>query len=285
MPASAHRRGVLLISGSALAWSLGGLFTRLLPLDSWTLLAWRGVFGAMGILMVLVVLRQQAEWRAFWRMGWRGALFVAQAALGMTLYLTALRHTSVANVAVIYATTPLLAAALAWLVLREKPTGRAVVATLAALLGVAVMVRFGPPGNWLGDLCALGMTLSMAVTTVVARNYPNIPILVTACLSSLLSGLVAWPFGTPLAVTGHELWLLALFGFINFAIGLPLFTLGARLLPAIETALIGALDAPLAPLWVWLVFAEVPGASTLLGGVIVFGAVLLHLIAVSRLRT
>lgn len=38
--------------------------------------------------------------------------------------------------------------------------------------------------------------------------------------------------------------LLALFGIVNFAVALPLYTLGARHLPAIETALIGALDAP-----------------------------------------
>ena len=38
------------------------------------------------------------------------------------------------------------------------------------------------------------------------------------------------------------------------------------MLPAIETALIGALDAPLAPVWVWLCFAETPSGETLIGG-------------------
>ena len=32
-----------------MAWSLGGLFTRLIPLDSWTMVAWRGLFGAAGL--------------------------------------------------------------------------------------------------------------------------------------------------------------------------------------------------------------------------------------------
>jgi drug/metabolite transporter (DMT)-like permease len=72
--------------------------------------------------------------------------------------------------------------------------------------------------------------------------------------------------------------LLALFGIVNFAIGLPLFTYGARLLPAIETALIGAVDAPLAPLWVWLAFNETPSVSTVIGGTIVFVAVTSHLV-------
>ncbi len=83
-------------------------------------------------------------------------------------------------------------------------------------------------------------------------------------------------------MTGHEIGILALFGIVNFAIGLPLFTLGARLLPVIETSLIGSLDAPLAPLWVWLAFNETPSPATLIGGAIVFVAVGVHLVAASR---
>ncbi len=279
MGRAGHRVGFLLVTTSAVAWSLGGLFTRLIPLDNWTMLAWRGIFGALGVAAAMLALPQQRSvWQSLRAMGWLGWLFVVQSAAGMIFYLKALRHTTVANVAVIYATAPFLAAGLGWVVMREKPSTSSVIASLAALAGVAVMVGFGRPGGLMGDLFALGMTWSMASTMVVARNYRDVPILLTACISSLLSGLVSWPFGAPLAVTGHQLLLLALFGIVNFAIGLPLFTYGARLLPAIETALIGAVDAPLAPLWVWLAFNETPSASTVIGGSIVFCAVAIHLI-------
>ena len=273
-----HRLGFLLVSGAAVAWSLGGLFTRVIQVDTWTLLAWRGVFGALGLAAAMAAMRQRGVWRSLRRMGWLGWFFVIQTAVGMICYLEALRHTSVANVAVIYATAPFLAAGLAWLVLRERPTFRSLLASLVALVGVALMVGFGSRRGLLGDLLALGMTWAMAATMVIARHYRDIPILPTACIASLLSGLVAWPFGEPLTVTAPQMLLLALFGLVNFAIGLPLFTYGARLLPAIETALIGAVDAPLAPLWVWLAFHEAPGAPTLVGGGIVFGAVAAHLI-------
>jgi drug/metabolite transporter (DMT)-like permease len=123
------------------------------------------------------------------------------------------------------------------------------------------------------------MTVSMALIMVIARRFRDISVMPAACLSALLSSLVCWPIGDPLAVSGYELLLLSLFGLVNSAVGLALFTLGARLLPAIETALIGSLDAPLAPLWVWLVFNETPSASTIMGGVIVFIAVAAHLVA------
>jgi drug/metabolite transporter (DMT)-like permease len=278
MTRSGHRIGFILVSASAVAWSLGGLFTRIIQLDSWTMLAWRGIFGALGLAAVMVALRQRDTLLTLRNMGWLGWLFVLQSALGMIVYLTALRHTTVANVAVIYATAPFLAAGLGWLVLRERPTTSSIVASVVALIGVAVMVGFGHKGGLLGDLLALGMTWAMASTMVVARHYRGIPILLTACISSLLSGIVSWPFAAALSVSRHDLMLLALFGVVNFAIGLPLFTYGARLLPAIETALIGAVDAPLAPLWVWLAFNETPSLSTIIGGAIVFSAVAIHLI-------
>ena len=279
MKPAGYNLGLILVTASAIAWSTAGLFTRLIPLDSWTMLAWRGIFGAIGIAAVIFALKRRDAWEEFRRMGWPGWLFAIVSALGMIFFITALKHTTVAHVAVIYATVPFLAAALSWLVIREKATASASIASLVALAGVAVMVGFGREGGIFGDLLALGMTLCVAMMMVIARRYRDTPVMPAACLSALLSGLVCWPFGDPLVVTGHELFLLALFGVVNSAVGLALFTLGARFLPAIETALIGALDAPLAPLWVWLVFSETPGRGTIAGGLIVFVAVAAHLTA------
>ena len=241
------------------------------------MLAWRGVLGASGLALVLTVMPQLGSWRSLRKLGWLGWFFVLQSSAGMIFFLTALRHTTVAHVAVIYATVPFSAAILGWLVMCERPTAGAAASSLIALLGVAVMVGFGSEGGWIGDLLALGMTLTMAVAMVIARHFPAMPFLPASCMSALLSGLVSWPFGHPLAVSGHDLMYLALFGLTTFAVGLPLFTRGARLLPAIETALIGSLDAPLAPLWVWLAFKETPSITTFIGGAIVFAAVGLHL--------
>jgi drug/metabolite transporter (DMT)-like permease len=278
MSTSKYQLGLILVTASAVAWSLAGFFTRLIPLDTWTLLAWRGIIGGLGIGVVIVALEGRKAWRGFATMGWPGWAFALVSALGMVLFITSLRHTTVAHVAVIYATIPFVAAALAWFALRERPTGSAVLASLAALAGVCVMVGLSREGGLFGDLLALAMTFTMAAMMVIARKYQGIPVMQAACLSALLSALACWPWGAPLAVTAHDLWLLALFGLVNSALGLTLFTLGARYLPPIETALIGSLDAPLAPLWVWLMFGETPGGGTLIGGLIVFVAVAAHIV-------
>jgi drug/metabolite transporter (DMT)-like permease len=279
MSRSDHRLGLLAIGGAAITWSLGGLLSRLIHADSLTMIAWRGVFGGAGLILVLALQRSAGTWRTIRELGWWGWMFVAQAAAGMMFYLSALRHTTVASVAVIYATAPFFAAALGWCVMRERPHWRSILAALAALAGVAIMMGFGTAGGWVGDLYAFGMTLSMAVCTVVARHSRNLPVLLAACLSSLLSAAVCWPLRSPLAAGSHDLALLAAFGIVNFAIGVPLYAVGAKLLPAVETALLASVETPLAPLWVWLALGEAPGAATLIGGSIVFASVAVYLVA------
>jgi drug/metabolite transporter (DMT)-like permease len=226
----------------------------------------------------MTVTEQGPLWKSFSGIGRAGWLFVVVSSVGMVFFITALKETTVAHVAVIYATIPFVAAVLGWLVMGERSTVGAVLASIAALIGVAFMVGLGAEGSLFGDLLAFGMTLCMAVLMVIVRRAPDISVMPAACLSALVSSVICWPLGNPLAVSAHELLLIALFGILVSAVGLALFTLGAKRLPAIETALIGSLDAPLAPFWVWLVFDEVPGKSTVIGGSIVFSAVIAHVI-------
>jgi hypothetical protein len=50
-----HAQGILLITLSAVAYSSAGFFTRLIHLDAWTMLFWRGLFAGLMILCVIVV--------------------------------------------------------------------------------------------------------------------------------------------------------------------------------------------------------------------------------------
>ena len=277
-----YRLGFVLVTASAIAWSTTGFFTRLIPLDSGTMLFWRGLFGGLGILLFIILRQRKDALRSFWAMGRPAWSFALVSTFGMLCFITSFRLTTVAHVAIIYATVPFLAAGLAWFVMRERPTTHAVAASFAALLGVGTMVGLGGDGSFLGDLLAFGMTASMAVMMVISRQYHGIPVMQAACVSALLSGFIGIPFAANLAVSGPDLIDLALFGLVNSAIGLVLFTLGSRMLPAIETGLIGSLDAPLAPIWVWLAFAETPTGATLIGGLIVFAAVAAHIVVGAR---
>jgi drug/metabolite transporter (DMT)-like permease len=283
--AAQYRLGLVLVTASAIAWSTAGYFTRLVPLDNWTLLFWRGLFAGSGLLIYLSVTQGNAAWRQFAALGKSGWLFAALSAGAMICYITSLTMTTVAHVAIIYGTVPFLAAGLGWLVLRERPARTAILASLAALIGVVMMMGGSvAEGSLRGDALAFAMTAGMAAIIVINRHNRTIPMMAASCASALISAMVAWPLSAAAMPTAAQLISLALFGLINLALGMILFTLGSRMIPAIETALIGALDGPLAPIWVWLAFGETPGHSTILGGILVFGAVLGNVALGSRSR-
>jgi drug/metabolite transporter (DMT)-like permease len=287
MPRTAeHRRGVALVAASAVAWSLAGFFTRLIPLDAWTILFWRGIFG--GFFIGLYVLghyrgRTLAVTRA---MGWPGLLITCLSTLGMTSFIPALKLTSVADVAIFFATSPFVAAVIAWIWFRERATPLTLGASLIAFAGVAVTVAGtgGGRSSLEGDLLALLMTIAIAAMTVALRRYREVAMLPTACLSNLLGSLVSLAFAAPLSAGSADLGHLALFGFVQMSLGLTLFTIGSRLIPAAETALIGALETPLAPLWVWLAFGETVSPHAFFGGAVVMLAVVGHVLLQGKAR-
>ena len=220
--AARYRLGLILVTTSAVAWSTAGFFTRLIPLDSATLLFWRGLFGGLGILVFIIWQQRWNTARSFWAMGRPAWSFALVSGFGMLCFITSFRLTTVAHVSIIYATVPFLAAGLAWFVMRERPAVHAVLASLAALLGVGIMVGLGGDGGWFGDLLAFAMTASLAVMMVISRRHQGIPVMQAACISALLSGFVAIPFAADLAVSGIDLINLALFGLVNSAKGLSL---------------------------------------------------------------
>jgi drug/metabolite transporter (DMT)-like permease len=117
------------------------------------------------------------------------------------------------------------------------------------------------------------MTVLMGAMMVLVRNRPAQPMLAAACLSAFASAALVFPLAAPLSPAGTAFAWLLLFGG-QFGVGLLLLTLGTRLVPATRAALIGSLELPLAPLAVWIAFAEVPSWPSALGGTVILAAVL-----------
>jgi drug/metabolite transporter (DMT)-like permease len=211
--------------------------------------------------------------------GWSVAILETDA---MISYLCALRLTAVADVMIVYATVPFVVAALAWLVTRERASRPTLVASAIATAGVAVTLGGAAlAGNVWGNVLAFVMTLAYAAILVILRQHREVTMVAAVCVSMLLSTAVTWPLSAPTAVGSPELFYLFLFGG-QMGLGLLLLTIGSRLIPATENALIGTLDTPLSPLWVWLAVDEVPTTAALVGGTIVLGAVIGHIVAEGR---
>ncbi|MFN0264085.1 DMT family transporter [Tepidamorphus sp. 3E244] len=267
-----RRTGVVLVVVSAVVFSTAGIFTNGVDTDAWGIIFWRGLAAAAFTAGYLTTRRKLlAEVRA---LGRHGLLVAVLMAAGTAAFIPAFKLSSVANVALIYASAPFVAAGLAWALIGEAPTRKVIVASLAAFCGVLVIVSgsLGRP-SLAGDGLALVMTVMMAGTMVVYRARPA----TTAALPAMLSSLILLPFaaifGDPLAAPVAELPVLVIFGMV-FAVASVTLSEGARRLPSAETALLSALEVPLAPVLAWLILAETTTPRVLLGGAVILFAVM-----------
>ena len=73
-----YQLGLILITVSAVAWSTAGL-------DSWTMLVWRGFFGAFGIAVVILALERRNAVASFQKMNWPSWLYAGLGALAIQL--------------------------------------------------------------------------------------------------------------------------------------------------------------------------------------------------------
>jgi drug/metabolite transporter (DMT)-like permease len=269
------RLGALLTAASAVAYSTAGFFTRLIPLDAWTILFWRGVFGGLFLAAWIVWQERKATLEAFRAIGTLGLACAACSTLATICYINALQRTSVADVTVIFATAPFATAALAWLWTGERQSRGTLLASLVALLGVALTVEAArSEGRLLGDVLALGMTLLMAMMMVIVRATRARSMLPAACLSAFGLAVIVAPLAhTTLPADINALYLV-LFGTTQFGLGLLLLTTGTRLISATLSALINNLEVPLAPAWVWLAFGETLSPAVWGGGALIVAAIL-----------
>lgn len=271
------RAGYLMVFWAAVFWSSGGFFVRLIPLDAWTLLGWRSVFGVAAITAFAVWQRGTRGLQFRMLANWHGIVVILCAGIGMICFVMANVQTSVANVAVLYATLPFMTAGLAWAWIGERPSRRTLVASAAALLGVVVMAWGSIGGGHLiGDAIAILMTLLTAILTVTVRRHRDTPILEAVIAGGMLALIAGMLLGSPSGVGAVDLGQLALFGALTMGGGMALYTVGARRIPSAQAALLGAMETPLAPLWVWLAFAEVPPAATFIGGALIITALAWH---------
>ena len=271
-----HLLGVVLVIASALFFSLAGVLTKSIAADAWTIACWRGLVGGSLIALYVAWSGRNKPIRARFRLGWRGYLLAGVGSLASLAFIFAFKLTYVANVAVIYATAPFMAAALGWWLLRESLRWRTAVAAGLSLLGVAVVVSGGFGSDKLvGDLLALLMTLGNALYMVLIRLFRDSPVVWAGGMSALQLFVVGWLVVDPLAVSRADAWLLCLFG-VSWAVAVVLWTEGTKLISAAEAGLLGSAETPFAILLAWLILAELPPPASFAGGAIVLATVFAH---------
>jgi drug/metabolite transporter (DMT)-like permease len=271
-----HRHGILLTALGAVIFTFDVPLIRLAASDKWTLMFARGL---------LLFLAMTVLWMIFQR-GWRGGVSYISgragivAAISSTLanlmFLAAVTETTAANLVFIIALNPVICAVLAWIFLKERIHWQTALAIVLALIGVGIIVLSGfSVGTSTGDLLAFGVATCMAVTLTAARwSGKNImtSLAVGALVSACIGAFWAEPASLPTASWG---WL-ALNALLVVPVAMALLIIGPRYLPAAEVAMFFLLELILTPLWIWLIFGELPTRQAFIGGLVILFTLLGH---------
>jgi drug/metabolite transporter (DMT)-like permease len=274
--ATDFRLGILLVAGAALTWSFGGTIARFISVeDSWTIVCWRAGFSATFLMLFMLLRDGPRDTVAMFRnMGLAGLGVACCFGIASSSFVVALQHTTVANILLIQAAAPLFAAMMAWAIFGEKVNAATWIAIAVVICGVGIMVS----SSFSGTISPLGDGLALLITIMITRHSPQVRMTPAVCLGTGMACAAAFFLSGSLAVSNSDLFWLFLFGAVNLGMGLAMFVTGARLVPAALAALVSTLEPVVGPIWVWLIHAEVPGTRTLIGGAIVFVALLIHIL-------
>ncbi len=205
VPTERHERlGVLAVAVATCVWATGTVIVKGSTLDGLDFAMFRLWAGAAISCVALLVARRRLTWATFKACAPGGALF----ALDIALHFSAVKRTSVANVAVIGALAPVAIVLLSAKTLHERVARRdAVLASIAfaGVIAVAVGSYGGPTWSGIGDLLAFLNIASWTAYWFFSRRARQRtgPIEYFACVM-IAGALVMTP--TAIAIGGVPAW-------------------------------------------------------------------------------
>lgn len=276
--------GVLFVLVAAISWSTAGLFTRVVTTDIPTTLFWRSLFGGLFVLGIAMAMqRKPVELRAVFSFTLGETVIAGLSTAGMICFISAFFFTTIANVAFVYGTMPLVTFALSLVFLGIRADCLSLGCCLVSAAGVAVMVSGNSlPNDLAGILLAFGMTLFMASLTVAAKFFPDADSTKATYLSAFMGAVVTAPFATfGNTIPADYLWLF-LYGAVNVGMGFGVYLVGVKKVSALVAALVGLTEIPLAPVWAWALFGERVNLPVLLGGAMILFAAVVYITSSGR---
>jgi drug/metabolite transporter (DMT)-like permease len=282
-----HRRAVALMILVTLLWSTAGVVTRHLEAArSFEVTFWRSAFNAIALSVALTAMRGPALWRGIVKAPWPVWASGVCWSVMYTAFMVAITLTSVANVLVTMSIGPLLTALLARLVLGARLPARTWAAIWVAGVGIAWMfwreAQASSPGQLAGIAVALGVPVAAAINWTLLQHThhgeadSDQDMMSAVLIGALISILATLPLSVPFQASPHDLSLLALLGVFQLAVPCLLVVRLTRVLPGPEISLLGLLEVVMGVAWAWLGAGEQPSASTLSGGALVIGALVVN---------
>ncbi len=279
-PASlSYFNGVLLVLMAGAFWSTMGLGIRHIEeANVWQILCYRS-FSLSIFLFILISFRSGFKpTQTIRRSGIAGVIGGFGLVMAFSGGIYAIQTTTVANAMFLFASAPFFAAIFGWVILRESVRKATWIATFVALTGIAVMVIDGISlGRMAGNITALLSALGFAIFTIALRwkkLEDMLPaVFLAGIFAMIISAIICLIQGYTFSLSYNDAGIALAMGIFQVGTGLAIYTIGSKVVPAAELALLSMTEVLLGPLWVWIFIGETASLFTLIGGVILLLAI------------
>ena len=280
------RRAMLIMVVTAIMWSIGGIFIKLISWNPFLIAGIRSVIS--GSIMAVYMAKSHVSFKL------NGYSFLAGIGLGFsaTLFTIANKLTTAANAIVLQYTAPVFILILLAVFFHQKMVKREVVVVLITMVGM-VLFFFDQlsPGNILGNIFGIlaGIFLALMFVMVgkggdddgtrmsgilIAHSITfiiGVPVGLIATFMAAGSGVLEGAAAT--SPLGLEILYVVILGVFQLGIPYVLYGIASKDCPPLACSLIGMLEPLLNPVWVAIFIGEVPGMFALIGAVIIIGTV------------
>ena len=263
--------GLILVLFGAIAFSLGGLFVKLIPWNPISINAGRCIFSSMviGTYMYLSGHKLKLNKTVI-----KGGLCVCAM---LICYVASTKMTTAANAIVLEYTAPIFIIILEALLFNKKPARLDVIVCITVLFGIYIVMTDGMgKGNLLGDIIALLSGLFYAFT-IMLNDFKDGDSLSSVLLGHMLTVLIGFVFITrETDFSAKTLLLIAALGLFQAGAGYTLLTVGLKNCEPLAGSLVASIEPVLNPILVALFYGEYMNLKTIIGSIIVIGSIVIY---------
>lgn len=275
-----HLKGLLITVLGVFILSPDALLIRLADSDTWTILFWRGLLFALGIMVIIFLTYRSTTIRQFANIGKRGILLGFLFGWSTVFFVMAIQYTSIANALVIISISPVFSALLSWAFLKEKTNLRTWITMFIIIAATATIMfdSFKHGGFW-GDMSALATAVLLAINFTITRQAKKINMvpamaiagLTTSAIAAIMIALTASPLLLEAPAIPYLLWM----GLV-VTLAFSLITLGPRYMPAAEVGMIMPLETVFGAYLAWIFLSEAPSMYVIVGGGVIMFTLMVH---------
>ncbi len=262
-----HNKGILAVFLTAILWSSGGLFIKLITLTPMQISFFRCLIAAVVFALIfrtkILRLNPLALVNSF-----------AYAAV-LILFVIATKTTTAANAIFLQSTAPIYVLIFEPILTKTKLERVNVITIFITFLGM-ILFFMGDltPGDIEGNVIALLAGIAFAGFFLGMRKNDNQYGEASIFYGNVIVALFSIPFVTNLNyLSFSNLWMLIFLGVFQIAFAYALFSYGLKKIMAVEASIISMFEPVLNPIWVFIGYGESPSFWAIVGGVIIITAI------------